>query len=286
MGRRIIGFTIAALLLSASFLQAGRFETMHFSFTPEEDIENLEVRIDLGAGEFQLAVEKMDEVAVADAEYDERRIEVYADYDEHGKTGVVEFRSECRRNFNIDTEDNIWDIILSDKYPTELEIDIGACEAEFDLGGLPLEFLDLDVGAADAEISFGKPNPIEAEEIMIDAGAADFRLKKLGNANFRRLTFDGGVGDFELDFSGEYKGMSRVDIDIGMGSATLYIPRDLPVRIEADDSFLSSVDFDNAPRKFLEDDDYYETDDFDDADYGLDIEVSVGLGSVDIIFED
>jgi hypothetical protein len=274
-----------ALFLSTQFVWAGRNETMHFSFTPEDDIEALEVRVDLGAGEFRIMVEEMDEVAIADVEYNDRKVEVYADYDERGKTGIVEFESDYRRKFSVDTEDNRWDIILSDKYPTELEIDIGACEADFDLGGLPLEFLDLDVGATDGEITFSRPNPISTEEIIIDAGAADFRIKKLGNANFRRMTFDGGVGDFEIDFSGDLREKARVDISIGLGSATLYIPRDLPVRIEADDSFLSSVDFE-GPKRGTYDDDYYETDDYNDADYGLDIEISVGLGAVDIIFED
>ena len=277
---------IALMLVLFLFgvVQAGNMKTERFSFKPK-DIENLDISIDLGAGQFDLRVDDIDEAATAQVEYNERKVEVYGDYDERGRTGIIEFESETRRKFNVDTEDNIWDITLSDKYPTELNIDIGACESRFDLGGLPLEFLDLDVGAADAVLTFSRPNPGEAEEIVIDAGAASFKVKKLGNANFSRLSFDGGVGDFEIDFSGEYRGKSRAKVSIGLGSARVIIPHDLPVRIEADDSFLSSVDFDNADDRYR-DDDYYETDNYRSSDYGLDLEISVGLGSIEVIFED
>ena len=63
------------------------------------------------------------------------------------------------------------------------------------------------------------------------------------------------------------------------------IPRDLPVRIEADDTFLSSVDF-KGGRDLKVDDDYYESDDYSSSNIGLSIDISVGLGSVDIEWVD
>ncbi len=273
------------LILLVSVVLAGKFKTERFSFKPV-NIDKLEVRIELGAGEFELRVEDIEDVAIAEVEYDERKVEVFTDYDEKGSTGIVEFESETRKKFNIDTEDNRWDIVLSEKYPTELDIDIGACEAEIDLGGLPLTYLNFDVGAAEARILFSRPNPGRAEDLTINAGAVDLKVKELGNANFDRLSFDGGAGDFDIDFSGEYKGMSRAKISIGLGSAKIRIPSNLPVRIETDESFLSSVDFRHEDKSCLDGDDYYETKDFRRSEYGLDLEVSVGLGSIEIIFED
>lgn len=285
MFKKSLIFVAALIVLTATASMAGRYETEQFSF-PAGDIKNLEVSIELGAGEFHLQVEDIDEAAKAEVEFDDRKVEVYGQYKERGGTGRVKFESETRKRFTIDTEDNSWDIVLSDKYPTELDIDIGACEAEIDLGGLPLTYLDFEVGAAEVEILFSRPNPGQAEEIKIDAGAVELKVKKLGNANFERLSFEGGVGDFEIDFSGEYKGMSRAKISIGLGSATIRVPSDLPVRIEAEDSFLSSVDFRHEDESCLDGDDYYETKDFRGSDRGLDLEVSVGLGSIEIIFED
>ncbi len=278
-------FAAILLFLFSSASMAGRHETEKFSF-PAGDIKNLEISIELGAGEFNLHVENIDEAAKAHVEYDDRKVEVYGRYKERGNSGIVEFETETKRRFNIDTEDNCWDITLSDKYPTELDIDIGACVAEIDLGGLLLEYLDFDVGAADVDILFSRPNPGQAKKITIDAGAVELKVKKLGNANFDRLSLDGGAGDLDIDFSGEYKGISRAKISIGLGSAKIRIPFDLPVRIETDDSFLSTVDYRHADERYLEGNDYYETKDFRRSEYGLDLEVSVGLGSIEIIFED
>lgn len=282
--RSLIYFSLILILLVSAVL-AGEFENKRFSFKPD-NIDRLNVKIELGAGELEIRVGDIDDVAIAEVEYNERKVEVFSNYDERGRTGIVEFESETKRKFNIDTDDNIWDITLSEKYPVELEIDIGACEAEIDLGGLPLEYLDFDVGAADIEILFSRPNPVRAEKIEIDAGVVELEVKKLGNANFDRLSFEGGAGDFDIDFSGEYKGISRAKISIGLGSAKIRIPSDLPVRIETSDSFLSSVDFRHEDESCLDGDDYYETKDFRHSDIGLDLEVSVGLGSIEIIFED
>jgi len=284
MFKRSLIFVSVFLVLSASALLAGRHETRKFSF-PAGEIENLEVSIELGAGEFNLHVENIDEAARAHVEYDDRKVEVFGRYTERGNNGIVEFESETRKRFNIDTEDNCWDIELSNKYPTELNIDIGACEAEIDLGGLPLEYLDFDVGAADVDILFSRPNPGQAKKIKIDAGAVELKVEELGNANFDRFSLNGGAGDFDIDFSGEYKGISRAKISIGLGSAKIRIPSDLPVRIETNDSFLSSVEFKHEDERYLDGDDYYETKDFRRSDIGLDLEISVGLGSIEIIFE-
>jgi len=279
----LIGLTLV-LMLSASGVGAREYETEEFVF-PADDIETLDVLVSLGAGQFDITTEKMDDIARARVEYDPRRIEVFAEYEKRGSVGFLEFESDQHRIRDIDNDSNLWDIVLSDRYPTEMEINIGACRSEIDLSGLPLKLLSLDVGAAEGRIIFGRPNPIEADEIIINAGAASFSADKLGNAAFRRLTFEGGVGSFELDFSGEYKTRARARISIGLGSATIIIPRDLPVRVEADDGFLSSVEIDDGGRGEY-DDDYYESDDFRDADIGLSLSIDVGLGSVEVIFED
>ena len=66
----------------------------------------------------------------------------------------------------------------------------------------------------------------------------------------------------------------------------IYIPRNLPVRIDAEDNFLASVDFDNPDRRGQMEDDYYESDNYRDSDYGLSLEIDIGLGSVNLIWVD
>ncbi|MEA1980261.1 MAG: LiaF-related protein, partial [candidate division Zixibacteria bacterium] len=170
-------------------------------------------------------------------------------------------------------------------YNTEINFDIGACDAEFDFGGIALEYLEIDVGAAKGTFEFSKPNPIRLSEINIDAGASSIEMKSMGNANFDELNFSGGVGSFEIDLRGEYQGESRVDIEIGLGSAEIVVPKGLPVRIETEgNNWLSSIDFHNEDLDEI-DDDLYESSDFDDSDDRLIISIEVGLGSVDLYWK-
>jgi len=277
-------FLAAILLVTVIGAWGAKSETKSFLF-PADDVEILDIKIELGAGEFDIKVDEMDELAKAEVIYNPTIVEVMGEYEKRGKTGYLDFESSYRRHIDMDDNENEWLITLSSKYKTELTMEIGASESEIELGGLPLELLDIDIGAAEARLNFTKPNPSRADEIIINAGAASFMMLNLGNANFRRLTFEGGVGDFELDFSGEYRERSRAEISIGLGAAKIFIPADLPVRIDAEDNFLSSIEFRNVDRSLLEDN-YYESESYRTSSYGLALDISVGLGSVEIVFED
>ncbi|UCD95108.1 MAG: hypothetical protein JSU69_03400 [Candidatus Zixiibacteriota bacterium] len=270
------------VLLFHGNVPAGDLEVRDISFPPDE-IKLLVINADLAAGTFLIRSDDADEIFQAEVEYDPRRVEVFAEYEREGSTGYLDIGSDVNWRKNINTDDNRWIAVLSRKYVTELRADLGACETDLELGGIPIVHIDLDIGAAAGRVSFSEPNPEIAERILIDAGAAEFEGENLGNANFERFTFDGGVGSFELDFSGEYSRRCQAKVSIGLGKAKIYIPRGLPVRIDAEDNFLSSVDFKSRGRYEI-DDDYFESDDYRESDVGLELEIEVGLGSVDVIW--
>ncbi|UCD16710.1 MAG: hypothetical protein JSV44_09650 [Candidatus Zixiibacteriota bacterium] len=274
---------LAALLITNSGY-ADKFIDEQLVF-PKDDIDLLSVCIDFAAGDIRIGVHETDHIAVIDVEYNARTTKVAAEYENDDRIGYLDLSSKQRRKSEINTEDNLWDVTLSTRYVAEFDLDLGACQADLDLGGIPTEMFNLDIGAAKGTLTFSKPNPISAEKINIDAGAASFDLEQLGNANFSRFEFGGGLGKFVLDFSGKYTAKSRAKISIGMGKAVIHIPASLPVRIETNDNFLSSVDFKNADHQSL-DGDYYETEDFHSSDYGLDVSIDVGMGSIEIIFDE
>jgi len=281
---KVLLFCLIAVTFCGGKSEAGSLRSKQIIFPPDE-ISRLEANFDIGAGEIVLKPGDTSKAIIrADVEYDPKNIEVYSDYEKRGKTGYLEVGSEVQSHTHMDTEDNRWNIILSKQYQTELKIDIGACDADLDLGGIPLTFLKLSIGAAKGHLVFSSPNPATCD-ISIDAGASSFEIEKLGNANFEYLTLDGGVGEFVLNFAGEYKTKARARISIGLGKATIYIPSGLPVRIEAEDNFLSSVDFKNAGRFDIEDG-YCESKDFHDSPVGLDMKIDVSLGKVEIIWVD
>ncbi len=247
--------------------------------------DQLIIVCELGAGEFTIRPKDMTEAAIVDVTYNSRDLDCIIDYSEKGSRGYLSLESDHRRSNHMDTEDNIWDITVSTKYPVSIEMDIGACEADFDLGGIPIKELSLDIGAASGVLEFSAPNPERLKEMDIDAGATSLELRQLGNANFEYLNFDGGVGSFELDLRGEYKDESTVSIDVGLGSVEITMPEGVPFRIETDgDHFLSSIDF-HKSRMNEVDDDVYESDDFEGADARIILELSAGLGSIDVYWK-
>ncbi|MEW6016433.1 MAG: hypothetical protein AB1690_14070, partial [Candidatus Zixiibacteriota bacterium] len=92
-------------------------------------------------------------------------------------------------------------------------------------------------------------------------------------------------GEFRLEFTGELKTRAQAEISVGLGRAVIYLPRELPVRIEAEDNFLSKVKFRNAAGLRIRDG-YYKSEDFDSAAARLDLQIDVGLGSVEIVWSE
>lgn len=271
------------LMLSLSAV-AAPVETKEFNF-PADSITILYADIDLAAGNFRLTSEEMPALFRADVTYNPDRLEVFADYRKRGERGYLEVGSDLFSKFQVDTEDNRWEMELSRSYKTDLKLEFGLCDAFIDLGGVPLTDLNLDIGVAEGKLVFSSPNPTELDNISIEAGAAEFEIEKLLNANFKTLKFDGGVGEFRLEFTGELKTRAQAEISVGLGSAVIYLPRELSVRIEAEDNFLSKVKFRNAAGLRIRDG-YYKSEDFDSAAARLDLQIDVGLGSVEIVWSE
>jgi len=282
--KKVLMVNLALVFFFASFALAGRIEHE----TRQIDIEganNLDVELEFGAGELRISPADMSQAATLDIRYDTRQVEYDVDYKVSKGIGHLYIKSEHRKHCDIDTDKNKLDLVLSTRYPTSLKMDIGACDAEIDLGGIPLERLEIDVGAASGDIDFSKPNPRRLSEINIDAGATSLDMHSIGNANFELMTFSGGVGSFDLDFRGEYKGESKIDLEVGLGSADIILPRGIPTRVETNGSnWLSSVDFHKDDLEEINDG-IYESPDFEDSETRIILMLDVGLGSVDIYWK-
>jgi hypothetical protein len=250
-----------------------------------QDEKNLTVKIDYGGGTIVLEKNKSDNILDAEIE-EENPDEIDIDYDKIGDKGELYLDSKSKlRHLDFDLDDNYCHLGFSDKIPISFEIDVGACKGEFDFTGLRINNLDIDLGASSTEINFKKPNPERISEINIDAGASKLKMEGLGNANFDRLSFDGGVGDYTLDFSGELRHKAYVDIDVGLGSLTVLLPENIGVRIRKEDSFLSSFSIDEAEFQEVESN-VYESENFGKTEGELIFDIEIGLGSVKIEYID
>ncbi len=282
---RILYCSFLSFLLFVSLTFAGRLERATEKVIVKE-AKSIEIDGELGAGEFRITVDSITAAALFEIKYDDRTVKYNVDYYEKGERGFLTFESNRRHNINFDGNDNRWDVVLSTKYEASLNLDFGACETKLDLGGIPLKELSIDIGAASGKIDFSKPNPIRLNEFKIDAGASSLDMVSIGNANFSRFDFSGGVGSFNLDFRGKYAGESEIFIEIGLGSAEIILPMEVPVRVETDgDNFLSSVTY-HSDFPLNIDDDKSETEGFDAAKTRIILHLEVGLGSVDLYWKD
>ncbi len=281
---RRISFLILALGLMAFEVSADRIETVNESFDTD-GAKRIEIEADFGAGTLEIKPADMAEVAKFDVEYDSRKIRYFADYSTRGERGLLEFKSKMRKSFNHGDIDNDWVVTLSNRYPTEMSLDIGACEAEIDLGGIPLTDLSLDIGAASGFIDFSKKNPERMEELNIEIGASSVELVNLGNANFEYMEFECGAASCKLDFRGDFEGQSEVSVEVGVGSAKIILPKDIEVRILTDsDSWFSSVDFHNDDLDEVRNG-QFETENYRKSKDRMIIRLEVGMGSVDVYFK-
>lgn len=161
--------------------------------------------------------------------------------------------------------------------PLDLRVHFGAGEADLELGGLRIENLEVSTGASETDVVFAAPNPIVAERVEFNSGAAQLTVRGLGNANTERMEFNGGVGGTTLEFSGRWDRNANATIRIGLGAVTLRIPKTLGVRLSRS-SFLTSFD---TPGLVKRDGRFYSAN-WESARLRLNIDIEAGLGSVEI----
>ena len=145
-------------------------------------------------------------------------------------------------------EGNLWRLYLSHEVPLDLELQLGAAEADLNFSRVPLSRLDLHSGLAQTRLRFGAPNPIPMARLDVEAGLGNFTAHGLGNARFREFSFDGGGGRFVLDFRGEaLVPGARAEVDVGLASLVVVVPGGHPVVLEAPSSFATHV---RVPRAY------------------------------------
>jgi hypothetical protein len=252
---------------------------------PRTNEKELRVQIESAFGTINLS--KGDRNQILSAEFREesdrdRRPEVT--YKTRGDRGELKIAnkesSRWWKGSKENDEKHEWTLKFSDAIPIDFKIEFGAGNGDIDLTGLKVQNLSISSGASSAELHCDEPNQIIAEHIDIESGVSKFDAKNLCNLNFDRLTFSGGVGSYKLDFGGKLRQSGKAKVEIGLGSVTIYIPKELPARIEFQDHWFAGFDIDDGFKKVRKG--AYETDNYRNADIRLAINLEAGLGSVKV----
>lgn len=269
----------AVMMMAALTQSAQSAQTVTEKKTiPLKGEKTLETNLDFGAGELHLRpASDAADLFEGRFTFHPGRIEPEVNYSSDRQKGRLDLKTHSiRKLFSDRNPKNEWELAFSKKVTHTFDISLGACEATLDFSGLPIEEMEFSLGAGDCDVYFHSPNPVEMDRLKIESGASQLRIAGLGNARFKKLNFDGGVGDFKLDFSGEWSGDRYADISVGLGSVEIRFPPELGVRVYKDGA-LSSVDFD--PDLDRVSDGVWESSNYRSAKNRLIINLSVGLGS-------
>lgn len=243
-----------------------------------QDRSPLDVQIRYGAGELRVEPAEATMLYSMEMRYDERHFSPVTAYDARQRTLRLgtEGRDQRQRRMNV-REGGRATISLSREVPIDLDLQFGAGEADIDLGGMALRRVALSTGASETRVRFSERNPIAADQIRIEAGAASVEISGIANTGAERINFQGGVGSTTLDFSGEWTRSATASVQLGIGSVVLRIPRGVGVRVSRS-SFLTSFDAEGLTRQGNS----FFSSDWETATHRLDLNVNAAFGSVRI----
>ena len=241
--------------------------------------EHLEVSVTYGVGELRLSAGPENLLYRTRLTFDEDAATPVNEYrDGELRVGISQYRGNALR-FKEWSSEGAFDVELSPRVPMDLDLEFGAVQADLDFTGLSLTSLELETGASESSVHMDEPNAVVMDQASFHVGAADFNISGLGNFNARRISVEAGVGSVTLELGGTWAQESELEIEMGLGSLELRIPRSLGVKLERN-SFLTSMDTGGMVRR----DGAYYSANWEGADRRIDVEISAAFGSVDIVW--
>jgi hypothetical protein len=190
------------------------------------DSEETRLKISFGAGELRLSPGAEDALVDGSATYNLPNFKPEVVEND----GDIEIKQGDFKSLNVGDFRNEWDLKLGET-PMELEINAGAYEGTYEFGGLALTGLTIKDGASNVAVSFSESNLTEMSVFRYETGASNVSLTGLANANFSTLIFNGGAGNYTLDFSGELGQDATARIETGLGDLMLVIPENVDARV-------------------------------------------------------
>ena len=183
---------------------------------------------------------------------------------------------------NKGSDNYIINFQMPTKISTDMNLSFGLGKVDLDFSSLRISKLTMDCGLSDVTLISKKSNIINCESIKISTGVSDFNSAGLGNLNSSSYHFDVGVGSAEIDMSGSANRDTKVKIEVTFGSLELKLPKNTNLNLIVDQNLLSSV---NIKDLVSSGEGTYKGKENQKRWASMDIEISVGVGSVDVFME-
>ena len=260
--KKIQSFIFLFFILSLSFAAEEEGYTIK-KYKPLSKEKRIIIGIEYGNG--YLEIGRADPNNAYELELIYQQYKPQIEYDLVGKEGRLDVwfsgkvqRGDQENSHNVSSLKKIYDNELYLKLNPEIPVE-----------------MDLEFGVAKGVIDLSEMN---VPELVLEVGVGNLQIYNIGDSHLEDLSFEGGVGKFELDFRGDFKSDMKVDIEIGAGKTVLNLPRKTGTKIELDKSFFSSCSIDDVYKKG----DVYYNDSWDKTEYCLEIYIETGIGKIEI----
>lgn len=244
----------------------------------------LTARLEYGAGSLRLEPGDSGQLYRMKLSYDAERFRPVSDFDASSRIVVLGLETRGDGGVRVVSRNQLRQsaiISISPRVDLNLDLSLGAVDADLELGGLRVSELDLETGASRTTVRFSRPNGMRCRRASFSAGAAEVAVLGLGNSRCEEIVFEGGVGKVVLDFGGAASTNARVKVKMAVGGITLRLPARAGVRITMD-KFLSSFDSARLVRRGSG----FVSGNYESAERRLDFDLSTAVGGVDVEWVD
>lgn len=240
--------------------------------------KNLIIYLDLDACKISLSKHNNPGEISISGQINEKYDELFIDYDKrHNEFSLTLERRKWFKSIKNDNASRL-EILLPDDVIIELTGKIKAGEINFDLGGLKLKDFELRNFAGEVEVDFSQPNKIKMDLLDINVKIGATTLRRLGNARFSEANINGGIGELYIDLLGEGLKSSSVDIDLDIGSTTIYLPRNFGIKLKSNTlGFLTQTNMDS---EFDKKGRYYYSKNYNSASKTMYVTIHSGIGEL------
>lgn len=175
----------------------------------------------------------------------------------NGESLTVDANNRDRGPFGVLSDREFWRITLPDAVRLELSVEMNAGSSTVDLAGASLESLDLNVNAGSATVDLATAKELGLLNIELNAGSM--------NVTLPGQTVNGSI-------------------DVNAGSVNLCTPIGVALRFNAEDSHLSSHDFEE--QGLVQTGSTWQTPGFENAAMRIELDTQVNAGSFSLNPED
>lgn len=250
--------------------------------------KDLDISISYGLGELTIGSSNKKDIIEGSITYDSRRIIPIVKIESVSSSGVLMIKTKKNHNkdsyrYKLRNFDNAMEFYFPPQIKTDLFLDFGVGDAEIDLTNISITKLNINCGLSDVELIINKRNNVICQSVSIENGLGDLSVFGLGNLAAKRIDINIGLGSADIDFSGDRIYDMDVNVDVGLGSLDMILPKKANIKIYVDSSFLSSVDIYGLKQKKNK---LWVSPNWKSSYPTITMDVNVGIGSVDIVIED